>query len=431
MANETAVAVVADDNSTLAANRELQLKILAFEQVFSSIVGLLGLLGAILVILVYNYRHKATLSEKIITALSVIDFCYNFFAMIILTSGKYIVTDRQGTAYIVLRSVNFFLFGFAVISSFLLIQLITVNRFYAICRPTEYKITFNKRRVRILLSVIFIIALLQGSTNASYAYIAAYVDPDSIITKIIDMEYIGMMDLNVSVASALMCLVYVKVLLKFAKQRKRLNAHAKMSSPSEYKDRVTKANAINEQTEIGLSAQTTTLLPVPNSSGGAAVMNGNSITESPPVTPANSKRSVASFLNKNITEKRRKPNNSDRVTFTLFVISIVFMFCVCPFVIDYNYKTFTKDLDHNMYLSLVIRMLFQLNFLSNPVIYFSTSKIFRGRTFEIIGYLSPRLEKYLRNSALFKNCVPTDEATTPKASRTAGRSYAMIEKSTL
>ena len=241
MANETAVAVVADDNSTLAANRELQLKILAFEQVFSSIVGLLGLLGAILVILVYNYRHKATLSEKIITALSVIDFCYNFFAMIILTSGKYIVTDRQGTAYIVLRSVNFFLFGFAVISSFLLIQLITVNRFYAICRPTEYKITFNKRRVRILLSVIFIIALLQGSTNASYAYIAAYVDPDSIITKIIDMEYIGMMDLNVSVASALMCLVYVKVLLKFAKQRKRLNAHAKMSSPSEYKDRVRKA----------------------------------------------------------------------------------------------------------------------------------------------------------------------------------------------
>ena len=233
MANST----INEDNTTaLDANRDLQMKILAFEQIFSSVVGLLGLLGAILVILVYNYRHKATLSEKIITALSVIDFCYNFFAMIILTSGKYLVTDREGTAYLILRSVNYFLFGFAVISSFLLIQLITVNRFYAICRPTEYKTTFNKQRVRMILIIIFAVALFQGSTNASYAFV-----DEGVITTIIDMEYIGMLDLNVSAASALMCLVYVKVLLKFAKQRKRLNSHAKMSSPLDYQERVRKA----------------------------------------------------------------------------------------------------------------------------------------------------------------------------------------------
>ncbi|XP_063710715.1 uncharacterized protein LOC134839180 isoform X3 [Symsagittifera roscoffensis] len=413
------------------AQAELRMQILAFEQIFSTVVGILGLIGALLVILVYNFRHKATPSEKIITALSSIDFCYNLNAIIILTMGKYVITDREGTAYFVLRCMNYFLFGFVVITSFLLIQLITVNRFYAICRPTDYKTTFNKERVRLILIAIFGGSFLQGLTNASYAFF----EDVKIAQKIIDIEYIGMMDLNVSAAAALMCLVYVKVLLKFAKQRKRMSMHAH-GARTATQERVRKANAIpqspDKKGEKKLESESRTLLSVPLSSAPAA-SSSESNQISVVASAAHEKRVVAASPStpRTQSQKRPKSSSSDRVTFTLFIISIAFMFCVCPFVVDYNYKTLTNPEKPNQWVSFFIRLLFQINFLSNPVIYFSTSKIFRGRTFELIGYVSPKLEKYIRTTKLFKNCLPPEDAN-PKqiTNATAARSYANTEKTT-
>ena len=205
-------------------DENLSSKIQTIEQITCLILGAFGLFGAFLVIMVYNYKHKTTLSEQMITALACVDFCYNFFYMLIVTLNTHLIVEKSDFVFKVFTSANYFLFGFSVISSFLLICLITVNRFYAICRPTEYKTVFNKKRVRITLCSVFVAAFAQGSLNGAFVWLP------KLVQKIIDHEFILMMDINVSGASGLMCLVYVKVLLKLAKQRRRLASHSRLDA---------------------------------------------------------------------------------------------------------------------------------------------------------------------------------------------------------
>ena len=186
-------------------DENLSSKIQTIEQITCLILGAFGLFGAFLVIMVYNYKHKTTLSEQMITALACVDFCYNFFYMLIVTLNTHVIVEKSAFVFKVFTSANYFLFGFSVISSFLLICLITVNRFYAICRPTEYKTVFNKKRVRLTLCSVFVAAFAQGLLNGAFVWLP------KLLQKIIDHEFILMMDINVSGASGLMCLVYVKV----------------------------------------------------------------------------------------------------------------------------------------------------------------------------------------------------------------------------
>ena len=124
--------------------------------------------------------------------------------------------------------------------------------------------------------------------------------------------------------------------------------------------------------------------------------------------------------------RRARRHNSDRVTFTLFIISVAFMFCVCPFIVDQNYVFFSKQ-QGNPYISLITRLIFQVNFLANPFIYFLTSKIFRGRVLELITEFFPTIASKLRQT---KFCRANQE-TENTMKTTCGRSYIQPDRVSL
>ena len=122
-----------------------------------------------------------------------------------------------------------------------------------------------------------------------------------------------------------------------------------------------------------------------------------------------------------VVQSRRataRRQNSDRVTFTLFIISVAFMFCVCPFIVDQNYVFFSKQ-PGNPYISLITRLIFQVNFLANPFIYFTTSKIFRGRVLDLITEFFPTFASKIRQTRF---CGANQEAENTMKT-TCARSY--------
>ena len=128
--------------------------------------------------------------------------------------------------------------------------------------------------------------------------------------------------------------------------------------------------------------------------------------ESQPVS-SNSSRSAS-----------RDPKN--KVTFTLFVISTCFLICVCPFLIFENLVFFLKWDQSKREVQVgrkLTRILFLLNFVSNPIIYFATSQIFRERLGALLRFVIPeRVQKLFE-----KRPSPADRQSVTRATTQTGR----------
>ncbi len=94
-----------------------------------------------------------------------------------------------------------------MICSFLLIWLISANRFYAVCRPSDFKSIFTRNFTHKWCAVILLVAVLQGLINSFYVWVSA------AIQKLIDVQFIIMMDVCAGVATVSIVFVYMKVWL--------------------------------------------------------------------------------------------------------------------------------------------------------------------------------------------------------------------------
>ena len=74
---------------------------------------------------------------------SVVDLLYNVFNNINTLVESRIETQGQLKLFFAFSSMAF---SFTLVSSFLLISTISINRWFAICRPLTYMISFSKTR---------------------------------------------------------------------------------------------------------------------------------------------------------------------------------------------------------------------------------------------------------------------------------------------
>ena len=137
----------------------------AVEVVFTIVLGSLGITVGCLVILVLSYRRKPSASERLVVGLSFSEVFFNVCYIGVVLAQRFFMlkgAKKESRTMMLFESINYFLFGFCVISSYLLILTATISRYYAICRIHEFKRAFNKSRVNRLVALAFLSGLLQG-----------------------------------------------------------------------------------------------------------------------------------------------------------------------------------------------------------------------------------------------------------------------------
>ena len=92
-------------------------------------------------------------------------------------------------------------------------------------------------------------------------------------------------------------------------------------------------------------------------------------------------------------ESQTAKDPKNKVTITLFIISCCFIIFVTPFLIFEDVAFFLQIDVHQTSTRIVrkiLRILFLINFVNNPFIYFTTSEMFRHRLVNICQILIPK-----------------------------------------
>ncbi|XP_075241357.1 uncharacterized protein LOC142336418 [Convolutriloba macropyga] len=373
-------------------------------------VGVIGLIGAIVVILVYTWRHNPTPSELIITALSVVDLLYNVFNNI-----SNLLFDRLRTPeqLQILFAFSCGSFSFSLVASFLLISTISINRWFAICRPLTYMTSFSKTKVQNVMLGVFGVSVMQGGVSFCYAFIPA---ERKTVRRVIDVQNYMFLNLLVITALAIMLYSYFHIIKTFKRQNEKLRKPQIQSV--QYVAKENHSEHDREETNKPCTSSNTNEISFRDGGGhnGSLVAvdtnhNSGCNSSSPPaltieddhnpprrlMVEANSRKysqptsGPVGPLNSHRSSASRDPKN--KVTFTLFIISTCFLICVSPFLIFENLVFFLEWEENKRQVQIarkLTRILFLLNFVSNPLIYLATSQIFRERLAALVKFVVPQ-----------------------------------------
>ena len=190
-----------------------------FELCVTAVFGFVGISAGCLVMFVLTYKRKPSASERLVVGLSLSEVSFNvFYILIIAVRNSISITNNPADWFKtkIFLSIDYFLFGFCLISSYLLVFAATISRYYAICRIHEFKKMFNKKRVNRLIGTSFVAGFLQACINASYKWVPP------VVQTMIDIEYAAILGIFLTVDSIAMLLVYIRVISKFEELRKRL-----------------------------------------------------------------------------------------------------------------------------------------------------------------------------------------------------------------
>ena len=210
------------------SNMESYIGYNAVEVVFTLVLGSLGITVGCLVILVLSYRRKPSASERLVVGLSFSEVFFNVCYIGVVLAQRFFMlhgAKKESRTMMLFESINYFLFGFCVISSYLLILTATISRYYAICRIHEFKRAFNKSRVNKLVALAFLSGLAQGILNGSFLWIP------KLLRQIVDYEFAIVLCVFLVFDSVTMFLVYMKVIRKFRKLRIRLALNGVQNHP--------------------------------------------------------------------------------------------------------------------------------------------------------------------------------------------------------
>ena len=191
--------------------------VVIFADVYLLVVGVLGILMHAYIIFCYNFKKFEPLMETqaLIAGLSVFDLIY-CFGLVML---KIFETLPQYDA----RFACMFYFMFVSLnknSIFLVVLLLTANRYYAICKhPLRYMMLFSKTRICLYFLVIFIYALIVAfSTQFKYCLDADSTDDSIKIENKLNL-YISLFGYILIVLPVMalisFCLVKIRAKLKY------------------------------------------------------------------------------------------------------------------------------------------------------------------------------------------------------------------------
>ncbi|XP_063715595.1 uncharacterized protein LOC134842976 [Symsagittifera roscoffensis] len=388
-----------------------------FELCVTAVFGFVGISAGCLVMFVLTYKRKPSASERLVVGLSLSEVSFNvFYILIIAVRNSISITNNPADWFKtkIFLSIDYFLFGFCLISSYLLVFAATISRYYAICRIHEFKKMFNKKRVNRLIGTSFVAGFLQACINASYKWVPP------VVQTMIDIEYAAILGIFLTVDSIAMLLVYIRVISKFEELRKRLGIDPNERPPTAVDEKSSREREPNKnslevaefQKQVTLNARThlaarLSVAECPHSCSrlpsaaeitnvsmiSAAAIAARNTKDAIPTTSGNNNCLSAAPVNNNnnieansgmnsISREEKRENKKSRyhysreVSFSLLLISIIYVACVTPFTLVYLLNQ--MGLVENPVLEAISRLVLQLKFVLNPIAY-TRSSTFRNR----------------------------------------------------
>lgn len=290
---------------------------------------------------------------------------------------------------------------YASTASILHLCCISIDRYYAIVRPLDYPMVMTKRRVAVMLALVwtapllisFLPIFLDWYTTAEAATAAA---SSSSCDFVVNMAY-ALISSSISfwLPGSVMVYTYYRIYLEAARQERMLHRHTRLASTSH-------AAVVTSTSSTTTTTTSTTLPAAPaNGLGGSQAMlgEGGSGRRLMAHRPSNDAGQEATPTKERNLIKLKREHKAAR---TLGIIMGAFILCWLPFFTWYVTITLCDDACNiPPIMEPILFWIGYSNSMLNPVIYAYFNKDFREafkRTLQCVGRCSAARDPWRSHS---------------------------------
>ena len=352
----------AEESSDLIFQNEFQLSFLLFPLQWS--ISFIGILGNILVLLIYKRRQEKSPSEIFIVTMSILDIAM-CFSSIFFTAAKDFLFPKNCFLFCSAGNVAFDSVNTA---SSILTFIICINRYFAVCNPHSYRSVFADEKTLLILLICILlsaancpIGLLmcakfrEGANLPCACDQVIYAAPKIDVLKLL---WVVIRTLMLMVNAVTMVYVYPRI---FCNMRERSRRMRKLTSfPAVTSTAVKYCNGMNNQDKM-TAVVSICVLTQGCSSGNDKEKIANELTD---VT--NSKLNI-------------KVHRDGKLTSTLVTVTIAYVTLLTPDIIVHVIDTFAL-LDNSQFdvIRTITQTLYLLNFVINPFIHYWVNSYFKS-----------------------------------------------------
>ena len=285
---------------------------------------------------------------------------------------------------------------YASTASILHLCCISIDRYYAIVRPLAYPMVMTKRRVAVMLSLVwtapllisFLPIFLDWYTTAQATAQASSSSCDFVV----NMAY-ALVSSSISfwIPGSVMVYTYYRIYLEAARQERMLHRHTRLASTSH-------AAVVTSTSSTTTTTTSTTLPPPTNGSLGEGGLGGGSGRRLMSHRPSSDGQEATPTKERNLIKLKRE----HKAARTLGIIMGVFILCWLPFFTWYLTITLCGDACNiPPILEPILFWTGYFNSMLNPAIYAYFNKDFREafkRTLECVWRCGTTRDPWRSNS---------------------------------
>lgn len=264
---------------------------------------------------------------------------------------------------------------YASTASILHLCCISIDRYYAIVRPLDYPMVVTKRRVAVMLSLVWTAPLLISFLPI---FLGWYTTPEAALAAssgpptcdfVVNMAY-ALISSSISfwIPCSVMVYMYYRIYLEAARQERMLHRHTRLASTSHA------AVVTSTSSNTTTTTTSTQLPPVPSNGVGGAHHEGGSGRRLMSHRPSSDAQEATPTKEKNLIKLKRE----HKAARTLGIIMGAFIVCWLPFFTWYVTITLCGD---SCNIPPIMEPMFfwtgYFNSMLNPAIYAYFNKDFR------------------------------------------------------
>ena len=356
-----------------------------FEHVFSTIFGGVGISVTCFILYVFKKQRRIAPTERLVVGLLTAQLLYNVCYVGVMTfiTVSYAASflPDNGVCIKIFNSVNYFLFAFCVISSYVLLFAVTVCRYYAVCHFEKFRYWFSRRRCNRYMMIGYGVGFFQGSLNASYEWVPRWAQ----LTE--DIVFAVVLTLFLIFDSTVMAMAYRKIMDRIECVHQKLSTTTTVTQILDTRTQ--------QQTE-----EPTIEPPQKSRSKSLSAATGTikfKLQASPRVEFSETRN--ASMIASSSTEENNQSNRrtmfaptnnhySKQVSVSLLWIKVLFIICVTPWTLNFIARFFLGI--GNIYVNVFCNLLLQLNYVLNPIVYLCRNATLKTKAAVVCGWSAPK-----------------------------------------
>ena len=352
------------------------------EHACSTIFGGVGISVTCFILYVFKKMRRIAPTEILVVGLLTTQLLYNVCYIGVMTfitvSYEASFLPGNGVCIKIFNSVNYFLFAFCVISSYVLLFALTVCRYYAVCHFEKFRYCFSRRRCNRYMMIACGVGFFQGSLNASYEWVPRWAQ----LTE--DILFGVVLTFFLIFNSTVMAMAYRKIMDRIE------CVHQKLSPTT---------TAVTQILDTRRQHQTEepTIAPPQKSRSKSLSAATVTIKHQPKVEFSINRNPsmIASSSTKENNQSNRRamfaPTNnhySKQISGSLLCIKVLFIICVTPWTLNFIARSFLGI--GNIYVNVFCNLLLQLNYVLSPIVYLCRNATLKTKAAVVCGWSAPK-----------------------------------------